>query len=201
MRPRGLDETGRVRGVLPSLRRGVRENRLPPQQRRDRRRRRRSPSPPGGGVRSHTQRELEGMPLVVPGRAYDHERARQRQHRQCVLARGYRLHAAHGVQGFEGRHECTGSDAGDVQRGSRNPSQYDRTRVDGHSDGHRGHGSDAAHVSEELRERRDREVPLRRKMGTAWDVAYASLFLHSDEAGFITGVVLPVDGGQAARIG
>jgi NAD(P)-dependent dehydrogenase (short-subunit alcohol dehydrogenase family) len=38
-------------------------------------------------------------------------------------------------------------------------------------------------------------------MGTAWDVAYASLFLHSDEAGFITGVVLPVDGGQAARIG
>ena len=54
---------------------------------------------------------------------------------------------------------------------------------------------------EELRDRRDREVPLRRKMGTAWDVAYASLFLHSDEAGFITGVVLPVDGGQAARIG
>ena len=54
---------------------------------------------------------------------------------------------------------------------------------------------------EEVRERRDRSVPLRRKMGTAWDVAYASLFLHSDEAGFITGVVLPVDGGQAARVG
>ncbi len=54
---------------------------------------------------------------------------------------------------------------------------------------------------EEVRERRDRAVPLRRKMGTAWDVAYASLFLHSDEAGFVTGVVLPVDGGQAARVG
>jgi NAD(P)-dependent dehydrogenase (short-subunit alcohol dehydrogenase family) len=54
---------------------------------------------------------------------------------------------------------------------------------------------------EEVRQRRDREVPLRRKMGTGWDVAYASLFLHSDEAGFITGVVLPVDGGQAARVG
>lgn len=54
---------------------------------------------------------------------------------------------------------------------------------------------------EELRERRNRDVPLRNKMGTGWDVAYASLFLHSDEAGFITGVVLPVDGGQAARIG
>lgn len=53
----------------------------------------------------------------------------------------------------------------------------------------------------ELRELRDRLVPLRQKMGTAWDVAYAGLFLHSDEAGFITGVVLPVDGGQAARIG
>ena len=35
----------------------------------------------------------------------------------------------------------------------------------------------------------------------AWDVAYAALFLHSDESAFITGVVLPVDGGQSARIG
>jgi NAD(P)-dependent dehydrogenase (short-subunit alcohol dehydrogenase family) len=43
-------------------------------------------------------------------------------------------------------------------------------------------------------------VPLGRQ-GTAWDVAAASLFLASDEAAFITGVVLPVDGGQAARIG
>ena len=39
------------------------------------------------------------------------------------------------------------------------------------------------------------------KMGTAWDVANAALFLASDEAKFITGVVLPVDGGQSARIG
>jgi NAD(P)-dependent dehydrogenase (short-subunit alcohol dehydrogenase family) len=54
---------------------------------------------------------------------------------------------------------------------------------------------------EELRAFRNQMVPLRRKMGTAWDVAYASLFLHSDEADFITGVVLPVDGGQAARVG
>lgn len=42
---------------------------------------------------------------------------------------------------------------------------------------------------------RDRRVPLGRKMGTAWDVANASLFLHSDEARFITGVHLHVDGG------
>jgi NAD(P)-dependent dehydrogenase (short-subunit alcohol dehydrogenase family) len=48
---------------------------------------------------------------------------------------------------------------------------------------------------------RDRRVPLRGGMGTAWDVANAALFLASDEARFITGVILPVDGGQSARIG
>ena len=37
--------------------------------------------------------------------------------------------------------------------------------------------------------------------GTAWDVANAALFLASDEAAFITGVVLAVDGGQSARVG
>jgi NAD(P)-dependent dehydrogenase (short-subunit alcohol dehydrogenase family) len=54
---------------------------------------------------------------------------------------------------------------------------------------------------EEVRARRDREVPLRHKMGTGWDIGYAALYLHSDEAGFVTGIVLPVDGGQGARIG
>ena len=48
---------------------------------------------------------------------------------------------------------------------------------------------------------RDASVPLGAKMGTAWDVAYAALFLASEEAKFITGVILPVDGGQSARIG
>jgi len=47
---------------------------------------------------------------------------------------------------------------------------------------------------------RDARVPLRHKMGTAWDVANAALFLASDEANFITGVALPVDGGALARI-
>ncbi len=48
---------------------------------------------------------------------------------------------------------------------------------------------------------RDRRVPLRGKMGTAWDVANAALFLASSEADFITGVALPVDGGALVRIG
>lgn len=54
---------------------------------------------------------------------------------------------------------------------------------------------------DELRAMRDAVVPLGAKMGTAWDVANAVLFLASDEARFITGAVVPVDGGQQARIG
>jgi NAD(P)-dependent dehydrogenase (short-subunit alcohol dehydrogenase family) len=48
---------------------------------------------------------------------------------------------------------------------------------------------------------RDAKVPLRKRMGTAWDVANAALFLVSDEADFITGVALPVDGGALVRVG
>jgi len=47
---------------------------------------------------------------------------------------------------------------------------------------------------------RDSKVPLG-KMGTAWDVAEAALFLASPQAAFITGVALTVDGGQRLRIG
>jgi NAD(P)-dependent dehydrogenase (short-subunit alcohol dehydrogenase family) len=37
-------------------------------------------------------------------------------------------------------------------------------------------------------------------MGDGWDVARAVLFLASDEAKYITGVNLPVDGGLAASL-
>ena len=48
---------------------------------------------------------------------------------------------------------------------------------------------------------RDAAVPLGGRMGTAWDVARAALFLVSDDAGFITGVALPVDGGASVKVG
>lgn len=54
---------------------------------------------------------------------------------------------------------------------------------------------------EELRRARDAMVPLGGRMGTAWDVANAVAFLASEDARFITSVVLPVDGGQHGRIG
>jgi NAD(P)-dependent dehydrogenase (short-subunit alcohol dehydrogenase family) len=53
----------------------------------------------------------------------------------------------------------------------------------------------------EVAAERDAKVPLRGRMGSAWDVANAALFLASDEARFITGVALPVDGGALVRIG
>ncbi|HEY8172189.1 MAG TPA: SDR family NAD(P)-dependent oxidoreductase [Dehalococcoidia bacterium] len=52
----------------------------------------------------------------------------------------------------------------------------------------------AAGMSDEIRERRRQASPLGLE-GTAWDIAFASLFLVSDEARYVTGVVLPVDGG------
>jgi NAD(P)-dependent dehydrogenase (short-subunit alcohol dehydrogenase family) len=48
--------------------------------------------------------------------------------------------------------------------------------------------------AEEMVRRRDEQCPMGR-MGDAWDVAYAALFLASDEAKYITGTELVVDGG------
>ena len=52
-----------------------------------------------------------------------------------------------------------------------------------------------------VRQARNARVPLGGRMGTAWDTAYAALVLASDEARFVTGVLLPVDGGMSVRIG
>lgn len=48
---------------------------------------------------------------------------------------------------------------------------------------------------EQISAERNAKVPLGRQ-GTAWDVANAALFLASDEANFITGISLAVDGGR-----
>ena len=52
----------------------------------------------------------------------------------------------------------------------------------------------AGRMTEEVRDLRRRAGPLGTE-GTAWDVAWAALFLASDESRWITGVVLPVDAG------
>jgi NAD(P)-dependent dehydrogenase (short-subunit alcohol dehydrogenase family) len=46
-------------------------------------------------------------------------------------------------------------------------------------------------------DREERPIPLGRQ-GTAWEVAYAAAFLLSNEASYITGHSLPVDGGLVA---
>jgi len=54
---------------------------------------------------------------------------------------------------------------------------------------------------EQISAERNARVPLRHQMGTPWDVANAALFLASDEANFITGISLIVDGGTALMVG
>ena len=55
---------------------------------------------------------------------------------------------------------------------------------------------EAGQPRDEVLAERNARIPLGGQMGSAWDVAYAALFLHSDEARFITGVSLRVDGGM-----
>ena len=55
-------------------------------------------------------------------------------------------------------------------------------------------------MSPAMREAR-REGSLLKTEGTGWDVGSASCFLASDEARWITGVILPVDAGATAGSG
>lgn len=50
----------------------------------------------------------------------------------------------------------------------------------------------------EVRDKRNQQVPMRR-MGSAWEVANAIAFLASDEASYITGTELVVDGGLTGK--
>ncbi len=53
---------------------------------------------------------------------------------------------------------------------------------------------------DQIRAARDGLVPMG-FMGSAWDVAHAAVFLASDEARYVTGVLLPVDGGLLLKRG
>ncbi|KAM0816717.1 hypothetical protein AB5N19_02519 [Seiridium cardinale] len=53
---------------------------------------------------------------------------------------------------------------------------------------------------EQFKQMRDNQVPMG-KMGDAWDVANAALFLASDEARYITGQKIVVDGGITSSTG
>ena len=47
---------------------------------------------------------------------------------------------------------------------------------------------------ENARERRRQMVPTQTE-GTAWDIAHGAVYLASDEARWVTGIQLPIDGG------
>jgi len=58
----------------------------------------------------------------------------------------------------------------------------------------------SAGMSDETRDRRKQAAPLKLE-GDAWDVAYAALYLAGDESRWVTGVVVPVDGGLLLGVG
>lgn len=55
-------------------------------------------------------------------------------------------------------------------------------------------------MSEEMRESR-RSKTLLGTEGTAWDCAGAAVFLASNHARWITGIMLPVDAGMTSAVG
>ena len=75
----------------------------------------------------------------------------------------------------------------------------DNIRVNCISPGHIHTPMVAADMTEDWRNLRRLSCPLGvGKEGTAWDVAWAVVFLASDESTWITGVNLSVDGGLMA---
>jgi NAD(P)-dependent dehydrogenase (short-subunit alcohol dehydrogenase family) len=72
----------------------------------------------------------------------------------------------------------------------------DNIRVNCIAPGHL-HAPFVAHIPAEMRELRRKAGPLGTE-GNAWDVAWAAVFLASDEARWISGVVLPIDAGLLA---
>ena len=59
------------------------------------------------------------------------------------------------------------------------------------------HGAFVRHIDDHTRSLRRKAGPLGTE-GTAWDIAWAAVFLASDEARWISGVALPIDAGLFA---
>ena len=72
----------------------------------------------------------------------------------------------------------------------------DNIRVNAIAPGHI-HGAFVRTLAADTRDLRRRAGPLGTE-GTAWDVAWAAVFLASDEARWISGLVLPIDAGLLA---
>ena len=70
----------------------------------------------------------------------------------------------------------------------------DNVRVNCIAPGHLYTPMVAGRMSEEMRDLRRRAGPLGTE-GNAWDIAWANVFLASDESRWISGVVLPIDAG------
>ena len=73
----------------------------------------------------------------------------------------------------------------------------DNVRVNCIAPGHVHSPMVARHTSQEMLDLRRRAGPLGIE-GTPWDVAYAALFLASEESRWVSGVTLPVDAGLLA---
>ena len=73
----------------------------------------------------------------------------------------------------------------------------DNVRVNCIAPGHLYTPMVAGRMSEEMRDLRRRAGPLGTE-GSAWDIAWANVFLASDESRWISGVVLPIDAGLLA---
>ncbi|MGQ9648065.1 MAG: SDR family oxidoreductase, partial [Thermodesulfobacteriota bacterium] len=52
---------------------------------------------------------------------------------------------------------------------------------------------------ERVRDINLRQVPMRR-LASPWEVATVAAFLASDESSYVTGVILPVDGGLSLHL-
>jgi len=63
-----------------------------------------------------------------------------------------------------------------------------------------GHHRAAGTPRDEIRRQRNASVPMGR-MGTAWETANVAVFLASDEASYVAGAVMPVDGGLHTACG